>query len=147
VIGAVNVTGPADVALVAVWACFSGGVKINPVIEAIDAWGEWLAGKAVVVTGDFNSGHFWDDKPTVTGGDHRPLVAALERIGLRPVCCTPGADGPTSHWHNNGKGYHIDHLFIPAGWCGTEWSVGESDPWRTWSDHAPLLVTTGPADG
>ena len=83
VIGAVNVTGPDDVALLAVWACLSGGVKINPVIEAIDTWGEWLAGKAVIAAGDFNSGHFWDDKRTVNGGDHRPLVAALERIGLR----------------------------------------------------------------
>jgi hypothetical protein len=128
VVGAINVTGLADVSLLVVWACLSGGVKVNPVIEAIDRWAEWLAQKPVIATGDFDSGHFWDDKRTVTGGDHHLVVAALGSIGLRPVCCTPGADGPISHWHNNGNGYHIDHVFLPAGWPVTEWSVGSTDP-------------------
>ncbi len=59
VIGAVKVAGPKPFALVAVWSYLSGRPKVNPVIEALEAWADWLAGGAVVVAGDFNTGGGW----------------------------------------------------------------------------------------
>lgn len=144
VIGAVEVAGPDPFRLVAVWSCLSGGPKVNPLIEALDAWADWLDKGPVVVAGDFNTGGWWGD---IRKGpmSHFPIVERLGAMGLRSAyhvdrSIDQGVGEEPTLWHSGGGEYMVDHVFTPAAWSILSVSVGGEDPWRDRSDHAPLLA-------
>jgi hypothetical protein len=146
VVGAVDVDGPRHFKLVAVWADLTSLRKPapNPVLEAVDAWGSWHAGHDLVVAGDFNTGGQWT---TLRSGpnSHYPIVSRLAEAGLCSAYHThhgidQGDREQPTHWHANGKAYTIDHVFAPVGWELADVAVGPADPWKGWSDHAPVVA-------
>ena len=148
VVGGVQVDGPSPFRLIAVWSYLSGSPKVNPVIEALDAWAEWTSGMPLVVAGDFNTGGWWQD---IREGpmSHFPIVERLESLGLHSAYhadrgTEQGADENTTHWHSRGGTFMIDHVFTPAFWAINSVTVGEQVPWRERSDHAPMVVDVVP---
>jgi hypothetical protein len=147
VIGAVDVDGPLPFALVAVWSYLSGKPKVNPVIEALDAWGDWLADRAVIVAGDFNTGGGWTG---IRSGpmSHFPIVERLHAMGLQSAYHSDrgleqGVTEQPTFWSSRGVSYMIDHVFTPTTWPVMTVTVGSEDPWRHRSDHAPVVVDLG----
>ena len=146
VIGAVEVDGPLRFNLVAVWADLSGRPRptVNPVTEGLDAWSAWLDGHQLVVAGDFNSGGQWTDLRTGPLS-HYAIVEGLEQRGLQSAYhvhrgVEQGDPEDPTHWHSNGNAYTIDHIFIPSDWTMINVVVGAERPWRSWSDHAPVIA-------
>ncbi len=153
VIGAVEVAGPDPFRLVAVWSCLSSEPKVNPLMEALDAWSDWLEDGPVIVAGDFNTGGSWDVR---TGPmSHFSIVDRLEAMGLRSAyhavrSTAQGVDEETTLWHSGGGTYMVDHAFTPTSWPILQVVVGSEDPWRRRSDHAPLVIeveTSSPLAG
>jgi hypothetical protein len=148
VIGAVDVVGVTPFRLIAVWSYLSGRPKVNPVIEALDAWAEWIGDGPLVVAGDFNTGGAWDN---IRSGpmSHFPIVGRLDSMGLRSAyhawrSTEQGIGEETTLWHAGGGSYMVDHVFIPQGWPITAVAIGTADPWKQRSDHAPITVDIGP---
>jgi hypothetical protein len=144
VMGAVDVDGPVRFKLVAVWAYLSGSPKVNPVIEALDAWSDWYADQPLVVAGDFNTGGQWTSKRRGPLS-HYPIVDRLVDLGLQSTYHThhglaQGDHEEPTHWNSNGGAYTVDHIFAPKDWRPVNVLVGPERPWRHWSDHAPLLA-------
>lgn len=149
-IGAIEVDGPIPFKLIAVWSYLSGSPrpKVNPVVEAVDTWAPWYAGQPLVVAGDFNTGAYWADIRTGPKS-HFPIVDRLDEIGLRSAYhaqrrVDQGEDEDPTHWHSGGGAYMIDHIFTPREWAITSMFVGAERPWRSWSDHAPMVVELTP---
>jgi len=144
VIGAVEVQGPTPFKVVAVWACLSGRPRINPLVEALDAWTDWLAVGPIVVAGDFNTGGAWKDIPS--GPDVAlPDRRAPHEIGLHSAYHTDrgveqGESEEPTHWNNRGGPCMIDHVFTPKDWRIFSVKVGQEALWRRRSDHAPLAI-------
>jgi endonuclease/exonuclease/phosphatase family metal-dependent hydrolase len=148
VIGGVEVDGPVPFHLIAVWACLSGKPKTNPVIEALGAWGDWTSEKPLVVAGDFNTGGSWQEIRTGPMS-HFPIVERLAELGLRSSYhaergTDQGAAEEPTHWHSHGGKFMIDHIFTPSDWPIRSVMIGSEDPWRQWSDHAPIVVDITP---
>lgn len=144
VIGAVEVRGPVECNLVAVWSCLSGRPKENPLVEAVKCWSEWLARRPIIVAGDFNTGGSWADIRTGPMS-HFPIIDRLRGLGLHSAYhaargVEQGVGEEPTLWHSNGKTYMVDHVFTPTGWPILSVEVGSEDPWRQRSDHAPLVV-------
>jgi len=143
VIGAVEVQGPTPFKLVAVWACLSGRPTINPLVETLDAWPDWLAVGPIVVAGDFNTGGAWKDIPSGPMS-HFPIVERLNEM-LHSAYHTDqaveqGESEEPTHWNNRGGPCMIDHVFTPKDWGIFSVKVGQEALWRRRSDHAPLAV-------
>jgi hypothetical protein len=148
VIGAVEVAGASPFRLVAVWSYLSGRPKVNPVIEALDAWEIWLDQGAVVVAGDFNTGGGWAHIRTGPMSQF-PIVERLEAIGLHSAyhvdrSIQQGVGEEPTLWHTGGGTYMVDHVFTPSTWPILAVTVGGDDPWRERSDHAPVVVEVEP---
>lgn len=145
VIGAVDVAGPVPFKLLAVWASLGDPrPKVSPVIEALDAWSGWHKGHDLVVAGDFNTGGHWGN---IRSGprSHFPIVDRLGELGLHSAYhshrgAAQGHDEEPTHWHSRGGTYMVDHVFVPRPWRIHNVVVGAERPWRSWSDHAPVLV-------
>jgi exodeoxyribonuclease III len=155
-IAPVNITGPIEFNLLAVWAQNgSGGVsrkhQLGPLRRAIGKYRAFLAERPAVVAGDFNNNVFW----------HRPgwrinhinAVADLEKKGLASAYHHARAEAhgselePTLYWRDRkkeGPTYHIDYVFLPSQWLGLlrEVSVGTFEDWcgSGLSDHVPIVV-------
>ncbi len=144
VLGGVQVDGPAPFRLIAVWAYLSGSPKVNPVIEALDAWADWTSDMPLVVAGDFNTGGSWQDIRTGPMS-HFPIVDQLASLGLHSAYhanreIEQGVDEEPTHWHSSGGTFMIDHVFTPQTWAINSVTIGH----RGRSDHAPIIVDTEP---
>ena len=89
------------------------------------------------------------------GGGRRGGETRVGRCRVRRVECHPGTssgdyhtffsveqgvgEDPT-HWHSGGGTYMVDHVFVPSNWQILEVTIGAEDPWKTRSDHAPVVV-------
>jgi exodeoxyribonuclease-3 len=155
-IAPVQVRGPADFGLLAVWAQNASGGNTRkdqpgPLPLALARYRDIFGDGPAVVAGDLNNNVFWD-KPG-WAMNHAGTVAALEALGL--VSAYHAARGepqggertPTHYWRDrkkDGPTYHIDYIFIPRGWAGRlrEMRVGRFAKWcgSGLSDHVPLVV-------
>lgn len=144
VVGAVEVAGPTPFRLVAVWSCLSGQPKVNPVIEALDVWAEWLGHGPAVVAGDFNTGG-WCGEIRSGPMSHFPIVDRLSRMGLQSAyhfdrSIDQGIGEEPTLWHSGGGVFMVDHVFTPASWPIVSVTVGAEVPWRDRSDHARIVA-------
>ncbi|HKE74856.1 MAG TPA: hypothetical protein VKB57_14640 [Acidimicrobiales bacterium] len=76
---------------------------------------------------------------------HLPIVERLGELGLHSGYhahrgVAQGEDEESTYWHSGGGTYMIDHVFVPRPWRIHNVVVGAERPWRSWSDHAPVLV-------
>jgi hypothetical protein len=81
-VGAVDVTGPHPIRLVAVRALLKPEPPEHPVAAALVAWSEWLTGPGapLVVAGDLNTDAAWPGDTERT--DHETVVHALAGLGM-----------------------------------------------------------------
>jgi len=156
----VQITGPTECNLLAVWAQnASGGVsrkhQLGPLRRALAKYTHFLAERPSVVAGDFNNNAVWHRQGWRI--NHLNAVAELEKIGL--ISAYHAARGeqqgnellPTIYWRDrkkNGPTYHIDYVFIPSQWLPQvrELTVGTYEEWcgAGLSDHVPILVDVAP---
>lgn len=145
------------VGLLGLWACPPKGQSLyGPVVvEAIDAYGEWLAETPSIVAGDLNI------SPGTGGEDERHGSLRMIFDRLRDLGYTSAYhhySGETYgeetqhtyfHWRHEDKRFHIDFVFlhdsllssIRTVTVGThaDWVAG-SDGQSGSSDHVPLIV-------
>jgi exodeoxyribonuclease-3 len=162
----VDVTGPTDFALLAVWS-MNRRASVLPVgledtaqpIAAVEVFEDWYRDRPLVIAGDFNNHVVWDSpkKPRrnfslmVATAESRGLVSAYhqltgETLGEETV--------PTMYWRNrtvDGPRYNVDHIFLPRSWTdeGATITVGTHEDWiaSKLSDHVPLVVDLPAARG
>lgn len=120
-----RISGPTDFKLLAVWALnhrnrgeLAG--QRDATLQAITHYHEFLGiGDRTVVAGDFNHNVIWD-KPRATTANFRPVLDALESLGLVSAyhCLHNQAHGQeaahTLNWRRNANTpYHVDYIFAP----------------------------------
>lgn len=151
----VRVSGPVDLALLAVWALHRRReltkASRGPVNRALDQLGGFLTDRPALVAGDFNRHVRWD-KPG-HAYNHADVVDRFAGLGLSSAyhVCRQVEQGdepePTIYWRNrraDGPTYHIDYVFaptqLPAG--AISMLVGSHADWVATglSDHVPLIV-------
>ena len=142
--------------LLAVWAQnASAGVtrkhQAGPLRRALTTYQDFLSAKQAVVAGDLNNNAIWD-KPGWRI-NHMPMVAALEKIGLRSAYHEISGEPhgqetiPTHYWRDrrkDGPTYYLDYIFLPEPWFAAvrHFSVGSFEDWcgSGLSDHVPIVV-------
>ena len=147
VVGAIDVDGPTPFKLIAVWAYLSETLAVNPVLDAVDRWSDWIGAGPLLVAGDFNTGSAWRDQPAYK--DHPPIVERLALLGLRSAYhdhhgVEQGVDEATTFISSADGRYMIDHIFVPRTWTVASFEVGDVDTWRGRSDHMPLIAEVEP---
>jgi exodeoxyribonuclease III len=136
----IQVKGPREFTLVAVWVCPPKGSQhyVGMLHDALDSHPDWFNNWPTVVAGDFNSSEVWDKKRT---RNHSSLVARLADSGL-----TSAYQGdksvPTYHqYRHEDKPYHIDYIFLPHLWAANaKVEIGKREKWTQHSDHYPLSI-------
>lgn len=151
-----NVSGPLDFNLLAVWAQNdSAGVNRRrdpgPLRKALDRYRGFLETAPAIVAGDWNSSVIWD-RPGWQF-NHAEQVELLSRLGLESVYHAVRGEKqgeesrPTLYWRDrrkDGPSYHVDYIFAPRQWIEklTGFEVGEFERWcgSGLSDHVPLIA-------
>ncbi len=152
----IEVIGPVDFLLIAVWAMHGRAVQRiqeTPnrwqLLQALEAYDSLIQSRPTVVAGDFNNAVQWDK--TGKAWNHALAVDRLQALGLVSAYHShhrveQGAEqDPTLYWTwNQNKTYHIDYVWIPEKWLPAVTSVTVGD-YATWvesrlSDHVPLSV-------
>jgi endonuclease/exonuclease/phosphatase family metal-dependent hydrolase len=146
---ALNVTGPENFTLIAVWAWVKAGGTpsyVKLIRESLAAHKEWFSNGHVVMAGDFNSSCYWD---ALTDGSHASLVEDLAQYGLVSAYHShhdekQGSESKPTYHHlrKRDRPYHIDYIFMPKEWTARmkHFDVGHFNPWATMSDHCPLTI-------
>ena len=142
--------GPANFLLLAVWtARIKGNDRLSYIgqaWEAVKGNPEWFDGNPVVMCGDFNSNAIWDGSRT---NNHSSLVQFLAERNIVSAYHhffseLQGEEKQATHYfyHQKGRGFHIDYVFLPEAWARRIGSVevGEHGNWAKVSDHVPLTV-------
>jgi hypothetical protein len=146
-----QISGPANFLLVAVWASqVSKNPKDNYIVQvhrAVTSSPDWFNGQPVVLCGDFNSNAIWDKKRKE--GNHsavvkffadRNIVSAYHHFFSEEH----GHETRPTHylWHHKNRAFHIDYVFLPKNWATEirEVEVGEYAKWGKLSDHVPLVI-------
>ena len=152
-IAPLRVDGRARFNLLAVWVQLDGHRKheAGPMIDALDAYGDFIGEGPTMVAGDLNNHVLWD-KP-VYAANHANAVARLDGLDMVSAYhaergVVQGAESePTHYWRDRAKDgptYHIDYVFLPRPWADrmTEMWVGGFEAWcgSGLSDHVPLVV-------
>jgi exonuclease III len=153
-IAPLQISGPTNFLLVAVWACqVSKNPKDNYIVQvhrAIKANPNWFNGPPTLLCGDFNSNAIWDKMRK--DGNHSAVVKFL--AGQKIVSAyhhfyseEHGRETRPTHyfWHHKNRGFHIDYVFLSQSWADRikEVEVGGYDAWAKLSDHVPLVVNLG----
>lgn len=154
-IAPVEVSGPSNFRLLAVWAMnkrsgnrHPGHDLATPVSNALSEYRDWTASGPLVVAGDLNDSVVWD-KPRKAKKNHaatidtlrdRDLVSAYhQRFGEEQ-----GEESrPTMFWRNRtpeGPRFHVDYVFAPATSRIIDVAVGTHPSWGDLSDHMPITV-------
>ncbi len=120
-----RISGPTPFNLLAVWALnhrnrseLAG--QRDATLQAVSHYREFLGSNAcTVVAGDFNHNVLWD-KPRATTANFRPLLDALDALGLvsayHHLNVQPHGQetAHTLHWrHDPATPYHVDYVFAP----------------------------------
>jgi exonuclease III len=136
--------------LFAIWANNPNdpdGPYVEQIWKALHCYEKLLAGRKVILVGDFNSNTIWD-KPR-RKGNHSHVVNFLESKGILSAyhsyfSQTQGKEEhPTLYMYRHlDKTYHIDYCFLSAYFTKKLVSVevGDYDTWSQYSDHVPLIV-------
>jgi endonuclease/exonuclease/phosphatase family metal-dependent hydrolase len=144
----VEVTGPANFLLLAVW---SKGSQRHPYVEAVVRAVKryrHLFTQPVVLMGDLNSNALWDAEHKADRS-HSALVRLLSGLGLVSAYHTHNGEPhgsetkPTYYFQwKESRPCHIDYCFLPLAWAPRlhRVEVGSYEEWRAHSDHRPLLV-------
>ena len=145
----VQVRGPLDFLLLAVWAGPVGKGKetnyIGQVCEAITRRPKWFGEQPVVICGDFNSNAIWDHSRKIRS--HSAVVKLLSERNMISTYHTFFSEEqgketrPTYYfWHRKERFFHIDYIFVPRTWGVQSFTVGTYSGWRPASDHAPSVA-------
>jgi len=153
----VNIDGPANCNLLAVWAqnASAGPIRkyqLGPLRRALVRYKGFLAERPAVIAGDLNSNTIWD-KPGWRI-NHSTKVRILEKsFGLVSAYHTIRGEPhgqesePTLYWRDrtkDGPTYHIDYVFVPSLWIEKvrELIIGTFETWcgSGLSDHVPVVV-------
>lgn len=98
--------------------------------------------------GDFNSNARWD-RAHLKDRNHSAMVQRLRALGLtsayhavRDVAQGEEREHTFFQYGKAGRGYHIDHCFVPDAWVGAirEVRIGGHAQWSRLSDHCPMLI-------
>jgi len=143
----VEVTGPTNFLLIAVWTK-GPSPYVKGVIRAVELYRDLFTQYPTVLAGDLNSNAIWDSGNPVDF-NHSVLVKMLSEFGLVSSYHsffreTHGQEKQfTSYfqWQEK-KPYHIDYCFIPEEWAPNiqRVEIGSYAQWKDHSDHRPLLV-------
>lgn len=151
----INVKGPVDFNLLAVWAMNDAvDVRkryIGQVWQALNYYGR-LVDEPVIIIGDFNWNTIWDVKP------HYPLYGTLTDVikllankKIRSAYHTFSGEEfgketkPTLYMHHNkDKPYHVDYCFVSEKFRPKNVEIGVYSNWIKISDHMPLIMTFDP---
>lgn len=148
-IAPVQVNGRRPFRLLAVWDHNDRKDGLNrrpgPLLRALNDSGDFCSTEDLVVAGDFNNNPQWD-RPN--GPNNMAVIAAeLTKRGLLSLYHHQrkevfGAETCGTYWHYRRTPYHIDYIFVPAGWMKrlVSFELGGFDPWCELSDHAPLVA-------
>jgi len=148
----INVTGPLDFNLIAVWAMNdTDNVRkryIGQVYSAL-SWCKELLDEPTVVIGDFNWNAIWDAKPSYPlYGNIADVVELLKRRNIRSAYHEFFKEDfgketkPTFFMHHEqNKPYHIDYCFASSNLEVGNVEVGNFGDWITRSDHVPIVIT------
>ena len=141
----VEVTGPTNFLLIAVWA---KKPHVEAVVRAVELYRDLFRRYRVVLIGDLNPNTIWDKSHPVDS-NHSALVKTLSGLGLVSSYHSyfGEAHGQEKrftfylHWKEH-KPYHIDYCFIPEEWEAhiRRVDIGSFDEWKNRSDHRPLIV-------
>ncbi len=152
----IEVTGPADFLLLAVWVMHNRAVnriQERPnrwqMLQALEAYEPLLRSQRCVVAGDFNNAVRWDGPRKAS--NHSLAVEKLSDFGLvsayhtRSVASQGQEPDPTLFWmRHRDSTYHIDYIWLPQVWISglKAVEVGEFSTWvqSGLSDHVPLTV-------
>jgi endonuclease/exonuclease/phosphatase family metal-dependent hydrolase len=145
----IEISGPMNFTLVAIWACATTKNRkesyVGQIHRSLSSHPEWLKGPCTVIAGDFNSNAVWDkNRPN----NHSALVMKLADHGLVSAyhAATDEEHGhestPTFYLYRHlNKPYHLDYVFIPDSWKDrARVSVGVLGEWSKLSDHSPVIV-------
>jgi len=145
----IEVTGPTNFLLIAVWS--KGGQDspyVEGVVRAVELYRNLFTQYRTVLTGDLNSNAIWDDEHPA-GLSHSALVKMLSELGLVSSYhfFHREAHGeekqPTYYFQwKERRPFHIDYCFIPVEWAASlrRVEIGSYAEWKDRSDHRPLLV-------
>ena len=146
----VEVTGPSNFLLIAVWAKVRNPY-VKGVIRAVEIYRNLFTQYPTVLTvlaGDLNSNAIWDSSNPVDH-NHSVLVKMLSELGL---VSSYHSFFREAHGHEKRftqyflrkeqKPYHIDYCFIPKEWAPDvqRMEIGSYAEWKDYSGHRPLLV-------
>lgn len=151
-IAPVQVRGPLNFLLVAVWAGQVGQSRersyIGQIYEAVTRHPGWFAGnQPVVMCGDFNSNAIWDHNRKTR--NHSAVVKLLRERNMVSAYHIffseeQGEETRATHyfWYRKDRRFHIDYIFVPELWSPRirTVKVGTYKTWRPTSDHVPILV-------
>jgi exodeoxyribonuclease-3 len=143
--------GKVDFILFAIWANNpkdKDGPYVTQVWKALHYYETLLAGKKIILAGDFNSNTIWD-RPK-RAGNHSTVV---EKLATNKIYSTyhffhQQQQGKEIHptqfmYRHQDKPYHLDYCFASHYFIKRLVSVevGAYKDWTTLSDHKPLMVT------
>jgi hypothetical protein len=141
------VAGPTNFHLLAVWA-LPRPTYVRAMLDALDAYDDFLRAAPSVVIGDFNCFAHW--RGAAPSRRHAELARRLTN-DFRLVSAYHGApaydpdlpEHPTYYWRwREQHPFHIDYCFVPVEWRGAIRSVHvgafSEQHWR--SDHRPVVV-------
>lgn len=144
----VEVTGPTNFLLIAVWA---KKPYVEAVVRAVEMCHDLFSQYRTVLIGDLNSNTVWDRNHPVDS-NHSALVKTLKELGLVSSYHSffDEAHGQENRFTfyfrwNERKPYHIDYCFIPAEWAAyiQRVEIGSFEEWKKYSDHRSLFVEIG----
>ncbi|MCM2282136.1 MAG: endonuclease/exonuclease/phosphatase family protein [Bdellovibrionaceae bacterium] len=147
----VNLSGPFDIDIYAVWACAGDDYMtryIRQVHLMLDLMEAQKISRNSVVLGDFNSNSNWDYKYSA-GRHHSDAVARLAKLGFASAYhrFTGEEQGrercPTLYFRRNPKqSYHIDYIFLSDVLAQnlSRVVVGKRERWLELSDHMPVIA-------
>jgi exonuclease III len=145
-----RVSGKKSFLLLAVWAMpnAESGSYVQPIVEALEEYGENLDSEHIYIMGDFNANYIFDRPSRI----HRfqDLVSDLSQKGIRSLFHEQhGAEHGKEDlktffmYHHADKGYHIDYIFGGKNVQKESFDVriGSFSEWHKHSDHVPLIYT------
>jgi exodeoxyribonuclease-3 len=146
---AIDVVGPENFTLIAVWAWIEkGGIPgyVKLIRQSLVKHPEWFDRGPVVIAGDFNSNSRWDKLPEE---NHSSLVGHLAQRGLVSAYHSrhdeeQGRETKSTFYQGRkfDQPYHIDYIFTPIEWNArvNNFEIGDFGQWSGLSDHCPLTI-------
>jgi exonuclease III len=144
------IDGPVSIDLFPVWACVGtrrAEAYIGQVHRLLDSIERKSTSEFTIVLGDFNSNSIWDHQHRINS--HSDAVERFRKLGFKSAYHeyfrgAHGAERHPTYWHtkNKKKPFHIDYVFLSGQLLSKlkRVTVGRSNHWLSYSDHAPVVV-------